>query len=827
MSVAPAVTAVAVGPDVSHVFTAELRTDRRAAGITALIESEFVAAAGWDPASLVLAPPPEHPLLGWPSCRAEGCGNAACRRGQLCRACARGRRAATSVPAPPSVRQVGDPGMCAVAGCPRAWRSSRQPLCRAHLRQRDNLGLSLSGFLTHPGIGPLREYGSCQVNACLRERTGGRSPYCAAHAMRLRERRVLEPDLDEQRWRRLESPVFEAGLVSLRGLPHLVVAELLFGLQQRTHHGSKTRPAGLARVCDAARRAGVASLVDLPEPRCAEDQHLLRALIRHVRLAAADPGAEQGKDTWDLAVFGHGGTLVFTEITQPWLREAAKAWAADDLPRRRARRAGGIVQGRINALTRLARSLYLSRDDHGDIPTQLTRHDIEIFLNRLAFLDHRGDITTATRLRTCQHVKNLLARFRNLGLTRPGGVAAGLPDDFALTRPDIPAEPDDPEPGRDLPTEVIGQLAAHLDALEDMSSRELRLTVELLMDTGRRPDEICSLPLDCLTRDSGNAPVLIYQNVKAHRPGRRLPITTTTAGLIRDQQARVKTRYPATPTRELALLPTGRVNPQGTRPISAVTLSARHRDWVDSLPPLLGADGAEFTKTRVVPYAYRHSFAQRHADAGVPIDVLRDLMDHTDLNVTRGCYRVGEDRHRAAVDTVTAFSFDRHGNRVWRDARALLDSEHVRYAVGQVAVPYGNCTEPSNVQAGGGACPVRFRCAGCDHFRTTVAHLPDLQAHLDDLLRTRERLAATIDGIDEWARADATPTEEEITKIRRLINQIKSDIAGLDEAEQTQIDNAATAARRHRATHTVSLGIPTARATAAAPLTTTTSEDIA
>ncbi|MGH3547960.1 MAG: hypothetical protein ACRDQU_07555 [Pseudonocardiaceae bacterium] len=176
---------------------------------------------------------------------------------------------------------------------------------------------------------------------------------------------------------------------------------------------------------------------------------------------------------------------------------------------------------------------------------------------------------------------------------------------------------------------------------------------------------------------------------------------------------------------------------------------------------------------------------------------------------------------------MTAFSFDRHGDRIWRDARALLDSERVRYAVGEVAVPYGNCTEPSNVQAGGGACPVRFRGAGCDHFRTTVAHLPDLQAHLDDLLRTRERLAATIDGLDEWARAAATPTEAEINKIRQLINQIKGDIAELDETEQTQIDDAVAMVRRHRATHTVSRGMPTARVAAAAPLTTTTSEGIA
>ena len=51
-----------------------------------------------------------------------------------------------------------------------------RPLCRAHLRQRDDLGLSLSEFLTHPGIRPLREYGPCQVRACLRERTGGKIP---------------------------------------------------------------------------------------------------------------------------------------------------------------------------------------------------------------------------------------------------------------------------------------------------------------------------------------------------------------------------------------------------------------------------------------------------------------------------------------------------------------------------------------------------------------------------------------------------------------------------------------------------------------------------
>ena len=154
-------------------------------------------------------------------------------------------------------------------------------------------------------------------------------------------------------------------------------------------------------------------------------------------------------------------------------------------------------------------------------------------------------------------------------------------------------------------------------------------------------------------------------------------------------------------------------------------------------------------------------------------------------------------------------SFDRHGTRIWREAAALLESEHARHAVGEVAVPYGRCTEPSNVQAGGGACPVRFRCAGCDHFRTDVSYLPDLTAYLDDLLRTRERLAAAIGGIDEWARADATPAAEEITRIRRLIGRINGDITQLSDPERAQIQEAVSVIRRHRA---VSLGMPSARA---------------
>ena len=69
-------------------------------------------------------------------------------------------------------------------------------------------------------------------------------------------------------------------------------------------------------------------------------------------------------------------------------------------------------------------------------------------------------------------------------------------------------------------------------------------------------------------------------------------------------------------------------------------------------------------------------------------------------------------------------------------------------------------------------------------------------------------MSAATGGADERARADATPAGQEITRIRALITRINGDIAQLTDAERTQIDQAVTVVRRHRA---VSLGMPAIR----------------
>jgi hypothetical protein len=282
----------------------------------------------------------------------------------------------------------------------------------------------------------------------------------------------------------------------------------------------------------------------------------------------------------------------------------------------------------------------------------------------------------------------------------------------------------------------------------------------------------------------------------------------------------VRARFPGTNDTELRLIPSSQRNPTGRRNMSVDWIATRHRAWVGSLPEVrvptaVDNEGRQvtkllpFSKEKIFPYAYRHTYAQRHADAGVDVTVLQELIDHRLVTTTQGYYRVGAQRRREAVDRVTTMQFDRHGNRVWRKAGVMLDSEHQRRAVGEVAVPYGGCSEPSNVAADGQDCPLRFRCIGCGHFRTDISYLPDLERYLADLLRHREKLMAAMDA-DEWARSEAMPSEAEITRVRRLISRMKSDLDDFTEAERNQIDDAVAVVRRNRAKIT-NLGMPRVR----------------
>jgi integrase len=98
-----------------------------------------------------------------------------------------------------------------------------------------------------------------------------------------------------------------------------------------------------------------------------------------------------------------------------------------------------------------------------------------------------------------------------MGLSRPGGLAAGLGEDFTLGVTDIPREPEPAECGRDLPAQVMRAICEHLP---ELTSPEMRTAIEVAIDTGRRPEEIAALAFDCLACDDDGLAVLVYDNHK-------------------------------------------------------------------------------------------------------------------------------------------------------------------------------------------------------------------------------------------------------------------------------------------------------------------------
>ena len=359
----PEVTGSGAGREFGRVLAGVI-LDGQAARLAQEIDAVFLAEAGWDPARRVLSMPAGHRLLGRAVCRVGGCATTAQPVTGVCFSCCtwltgQGLSTGQILQMPVLPPLPARAAACAVPGCLAVPTVSHAIMCEPHARQfrRRVRAPAMEQFLADPRVRPLLPLGPCAVAACTRAADGARG-LCNTHYQRWRIVTSTDPDRDMARWQLTDGEVTEGGQVSLRGLPPLVVVQVLFGIWQRTRSGAKITDVALRGACRALSCQQVTSIesCDIAVVPSKPTRSLLGALVRHVRRALSDPGSEHGKDVWDLGVFGHAGRLSFTGISQSWLREAAKDWAAGDLPRHRGKGARN-VQTKISALARLSESL--------------------------------------------------------------------------------------------------------------------------------------------------------------------------------------------------------------------------------------------------------------------------------------------------------------------------------------------------------------------------------------------------------------------------------------------------------------------------------------
>jgi integrase len=780
----------------------------------------------WDHAVWLCTGDPNNPRTTVEVCQTRACGQILADRG-LCTPCSRVLKASgltrvefieTHVPA----RQRAKHGDSSRPQCRVERDHSRCPgpvecrgLCREHYSlwrryQRAEPSAGIEHWLqavAEPAVrrGPER---TCLVLGCLL-RPHGAIPLCPLHYTRHKK---YAADVPVEVWARSEPPHLAAHQFALGQLPEQLRWEVLYALQQRDQRGGRLAP---GTIRDMVRLLhGAPSLASIAEAQLtaladrwrgsAAQAHLFE-FARTLRDARDQMLGLEHTDrlVWDKVTLGLSpatnplsgirrkpGTIDFGSIGVSWLRELARTWARTESPD------GRIITETVQAAALAAQSLR-RRADLGEDQASLDRRDMDAVVEVFRDLSHPdGALQSVSRRRTMlRRFTELIEYGRRYG--HLPGLAAGFNrHSFHL----IPfTQHRDENAGRALPDHVIRQLDANLAGLGrghvhgDLSADQIAAMFQtayvILRDTGRRPLEVCSLHVECLT--GTDEPILHWDNHKAGRLGRKLPITAATADAIRTWQ-QIRPELPA-PTRSRDYLFPAKSEVAQTPFLRPQNLGEAIRQWVDQLDRLdsdtvdENGDPVQFDRSRVYPYAFRHTYAQRHANAGVPVDVLRELMDHRHINTTMGYYQVTAKRKRDAVATLASFVVDRAG-------QAAPMATPATYEARSVAVPFGNCIEPSNVKAGGKSCPVRFQCAGCGFYRPDPSYIPAIEEHLNALRADRETAQAM--DVADFVVDNLTAQIDAFTHVLQVMTD---KLNTLSEKERGRISEASAVLRKARA----------------------------
>ncbi|MFF3376457.1 tyrosine-type recombinase/integrase [Streptomyces sp. NPDC002680] len=672
-------------------------------------------------------------------------------------------------------------------------------------------------FTAVPG-NPATSVFICKVGACSTHvaHNGGRCSACR----RARWSRGNPSDFDEtyvpdsarRRPNISEGPLPGVSQFSLSVVSPAVRQEILYGIQQRDAAGINLVPQRIRRVV-AELPPALSSLLDLDESFIhslpAEAAGVLNGMLLHVQRARLqfDGGDATSGDVWQSSLVGltagrgrkyaavHG-VIDFRPVQQQWLRELVKEYGRTARP--------NVLDLRQTLYAASIASTALADRPHGDKPEKLSMSDMSAVVDafRVARRADGRDYSTA-------HRRSLLRLWRTfLEYARQAGMMDHVPGGFALNpkyHGIAAVEASEDDIGRAVPEHVIAQLDAQIGLLGTSTTYEsggwtaadfaqmYQVVYKVLRDTGRRPGEVTSLHRNCLEWIDGK-PTLIYDNHKRRRHGRRLPISEATAHEIEVWKKELD-RLPSVPACEQWLFPSPgqRNRPRRGHLTSPQFCNRIFRDWVDELVPDLADERLDesgaplaYDRTQIVAYGFRHAYAQRHADAGTRPDVLKELMDHRSLDVTMGYYKVSLSRKQEAVRTVAKLAVDRHGT-------SQGFGNPLAYEVESVAVPYGGCTEPSNVKAGGGHCRIRFQCAGCDFYRPDPSYLPALEQQVAEL-RTDKEAALAMDAAD-WVVRNF---DDQIRAYSKSADEMRRRLEELPENERATVEAASRELRKAR-----------------------------
>jgi integrase len=424
----------------------------------------------------------------------------------------------------------------------------------------------------------------------------------------------------------------------------------------------------------------------------------LRVVDRSVD--ATEIEAAYASDRWEATRIGapaaRGRDQVrFDSISQPWLRQATKDWC-------RWRLATGCTFSTIAAfslaLSRFSAFLAASAPDATDA-TVITRPLVERYFSWLV----------ATGLAPNTRALSVIALRAFLEHNRRHQWLPELPSEAAVYQDDLPKR------HKPLPRFVSEFVMAQLEddaSLSRLPPTERNLIV-VLMETGIRAGEACTLPFNPILDDSVGWPCLLHHSTKI-KSDLLVPLSGRAAVAIRDQQAHVRATWPdGSPW----LFPDPKGNIDGTQPFIYHALQRCLRSW----QARIGLHDETGQRITVSAHQFRHTLGTRLINAGVPQHVVQKVLGHASPGMTAVYAQLHDTTIRQAFDRYQQERVDIAGRLLHFDPGApTAEAEWIKHNLARVqaSLPNGYCGRPPQQD-----CPHPNACLTCPDFQTTVEFL--------------------------------------------------------------------------------------------------------
>jgi integrase len=415
----------------------------------------------------------------------------------------------------------------------------------------------------------------------------------------------------------------------------------------------------------------------------------------------AGTDAEYAADHWNAARLGVAarrgrGAARFDSIAQDWLREPVKQWS-------RFRLATGCAFQTISAgavgMSRFSRFLTERRPDVMD-GAGITRVVLEDYLSWLA----AGPYSTNTKLLSLSMLRVFLdACRRHDWLTE-------LPHSAIIYDEELPNRGDGLP--RFVPEFVMRQLESDA-SLARLPSPTARHLVVVMIETGLRIGDACTLEFNPIIDDSAGGPCLRFHNLKV-RADQLIPLSAKANGAIRAQQDRDRRCWPdGTPW----LFPGIAANADGSKPYNVATLTTQLRRW----QRVIDLHDEAGVAVRVTSHRFRHTLGTRLINSDVPQHVVQKLLGHTSPEMTAHYAHIHDHTVRDAFNRYQQQRVNTAGDLLPFDPDApTATAEWVKHNLSRIrdSLPNGYCGRPPQQD-----CPHPNACLTCPDFQTTPEFL--------------------------------------------------------------------------------------------------------